>query len=86
MYLPVAPRSIPLRSNSSVSRREGPCIKSVRSVTLPTFIGLPASSKPFSCSKAFFASSAFLNCNANKKYNLVERVIHTYDEGIYYSF
>uniref|UniRef100_A0A6B0UBG9 Putative secreted protein n=1 Tax=Ixodes ricinus TaxID=34613 RepID=A0A6B0UBG9_IXORI len=59
--LPVAPRSMPLRSSSSLSRKLGAWDTSVRSVTCPTFIGRPASSKPFSCSRAFLASSESWN-------------------------
>lgn len=58
---PVVPRSIPVLSSSSLSRMELAVDESERSVTWPTFIGRPASSKPFSCSKAFFAHSASAN-------------------------
>ncbi len=54
---PVAPKSMPERSISSVSN-EVLVFTSNRSVTFPTFIGRPANSKPFNCSRAFFASSA----------------------------
>ena len=65
---PVAPRSIPARSISSVSRAEdAPPSVPVRSVTLPTFIGRPANSKPFSCSRAFFASSGLRNWKKKKR-------------------
>lgn len=58
---PVVPRSMPVLSSSSLSRIELAVDESERSVTWPTFIGRPASSKPFSCSKAFFAHSASAN-------------------------
>lgn len=58
---PVVPRSMPVRSSSSLSKNELAVDESERSVTCPTFIGRPASSKPFSCSKAFFAHSASAN-------------------------
>lgn len=58
---PVVPRSMPVLSSSSLSRNELAVEESERSVTCPTFIGRPASSKPFSCSNAFFAHSASAN-------------------------
>lgn len=58
---PVVPRSMPVLSSSSLSRNELAVDESERSVTWPTFIGRPANSKPFSCSKAFFAHSASAN-------------------------
>lgn len=58
---PVVPRSIPVLSSSSLSRNELAVEESERSVTCPTFMGRPASSKPFSCSRAFFAHSASAN-------------------------
>ena len=64
---PVAPRSMPARSISSVSSAEfPPPSMPVRSVTLPTFIGRPANSKPFSCSSAFLASSGLRNWQKEK--------------------
>lgn len=66
--LPVAPRSMPARS--SVSSILGPLeLNSCLSVTLFTFIGRPANSKPFICSRAFFASSElwyYKNKNKNQ--------------------
>lgn len=59
--LPVAPRSIPALSISSLSNMEFCCSSTCLSVTWPTFIGRPASSKPFNCSNAFLASSASVN-------------------------
>lgn len=58
---PVVPRSMPVLSSSSLSRNELAVDESERSVTCPTFIGRPASSKPFSCSRAFLAHSASAN-------------------------
>ena len=58
---PVVPRSMPVLSSSSLSRKELAVDESERSVTCPTFMGRPASSKPFSCSRAFFAHSASEN-------------------------
>ena len=54
---PVVPKSIPVLSSSSLSKKELALEASVRSVTWPTFMGLPASSNPLSCSKAFLAHS-----------------------------
>lgn len=74
---PVAPRSIPDRSISSESSIDGPCAcSSSRSVTLPTFIGRPASSNPFSCSSAFLASSQLWNCNSWKSETYCVFCIH----------
>lgn len=63
---PVVPRSMPVLSSSSLSKNELAVDESERSVTCPTFIGRPASSKPFSCSRAFFAHSASANLKKNK--------------------
>lgn len=52
---------MPVLSSSSLSRNELAVDESERSVTCPTFIGRPANSKPFNCSKAFFAHSASAN-------------------------
>ena len=77
---PVAPRSMPARSISSVSRAEPPAVSIVLSVTCPTFIGLPASSNPFSCSSAFFASSASWNWKTqNRHYH------HIYILNVFFS-
>lgn len=67
---PVVPRSIPVLSSSSLSRNELAVEESERSVTCPTFIGRPASSKPFSCSNAFFAHSASANFRKLKGYKV----------------
>ncbi|KAG7228207.1 hypothetical protein INR49_013370 [Caranx melampygus] len=64
---PVVPRSMPVLSSSSLSRNELAVEESERSVTWPTFIGRPANSKPFSCSKAFFAHSASANLERKPK-------------------
>lgn len=63
---PVVPKSIPVRSSSSLSKNELALEASVRSVTCPTFIGLPASSNPLSCSNAFLAHSESENCRLEK--------------------
>lgn len=64
---PVVPRSMPVLSSSSLSRNELAVDESERSVTCPTFIGRPASSKPFSCSRAFFAHSASANFKKQRR-------------------
>lgn len=69
---PVAPRSIPDRSISSVSK-DVFVFTSSRSVTFPTFMGRPANSNPFSCSSAFFASSALWNYFKLRKRNKMKR-------------
>lgn len=67
---PVVPRSMPVLSSSSLSRKELAVDESERSVTCPTFMGRPANSKPFSCSKAFFAHSASANFQAGARQNV----------------